>query len=355
MTTKYHTRMGDGRLVEMTKEELKNDIEEGANKAAEKSRVPDLTEDDKEHLLEIFTTKERMVCIEREDAIVLSTDNAATSIFGNYSEFGGVGVPTNYLISNIMLERAIGNDILMYGFLGGNYKEAHLMATQITMELEAILTNTINPQLYISMPNFGAYYKPDGAFDNVGDLMAEGKIEEGRKVSEEVIPASNKAIKFMADTVNKIGVDCLNLDTTGAAGDAEFLSVLQSTEVVKKTTDMSVMVGMANQFVLGIHGELEYEGKILAGMQPHEQVKVVQKAGADIFGPVVNTNTKKSTAWNVAKTIAMTKECVKVSDIPIHPNLGMGVGGAPMCEITPVDAVSRAAKAMVEVAGADGI
>ena len=37
MSSTYHTRMGDGRRIEMTKEELKKDIEAGASEAAKRN------------------------------------------------------------------------------------------------------------------------------------------------------------------------------------------------------------------------------------------------------------------------------------------------------------------------------
>ena len=90
-------------------------------------------------------------------------------------------------------------------------------------------------------------------------------------------------------------------------------------------------------------------------MYPHEQVKLAEKVGVNIFGPVVNTNCSKSLAWNIARAVAVTKHCVKTSDIPIHPNMGKGVGGIPMSETPPIEAATRASKAMIEIAKADGI
>ena len=46
---------------------------------------------------------------------------------------------------------------------------------------------------------------------------------------------------------------------------------------------------------------------------------------------------------------------MKQSNIPVHADMGMGVGGIPMLETPPIDAVSRANKAMVEIAHVDGI
>jgi len=46
---------------------------------------------------------------------------------------------------------------------------------------------------------------------------------------------------------------------------------------------------------------------------------------------------------------------VERSEIPIHGNMGMGVGGLPTCETLPVDMVCMASKAMVEITRLDGL
>ncbi len=77
---------------------------------------------------------------------------------------------------------------------------------------------------------------------------------------------------------------------------------------------------MAGEFVLGMHGDLFIDGDRLAGMYPHKQVKVAEKAGVTIFGPVCNTNTSKSTPWNVSRAVTYMKACCEVGNIPIHVN-----------------------------------
>ncbi len=47
----------------------------------------------------------------------------------------------------------------------------------------------------------------------------------------------------------------------------------------------------------------------------------------DVFGPVCNTNTSNSLAWNLVRTLTFIKECVRVVKISCHVNMGMGVGG----------------------------
>ena len=49
---------------------------------------------------------------------------------------------------------------------------------------------------------------------------------------------------------------------------------------------MPIIMGSANEFILGMHGAAEFDGHRLAGMYPHKQVKMVEAAGADYFGVV---------------------------------------------------------------------
>jgi len=70
---------------------------------------------------------------------------------------------------------------------------------------------------------------------------------------------------------------------------------------------------------------------------------------------VVNTNSRRSTPWNLARAITFVKACTAEAKIPIHPNVGMGVGGVPMFETPPIDVVTRCSAAMVEIGKADGL
>src|SRR5450756_1499993 len=94
---------------------------------------------------------------------------------------------------------------------------------------------------------------------------------------------------FVCKRMAEVGADGIDFDTTASAGDADFLATLKTVEELKKTTNLGIEVGMSGEFILGMHGEVEYKGKRLAGMFPQDQLKMVEAAGADIFGPVVNT------------------------------------------------------------------
>jgi dimethylamine--corrinoid protein Co-methyltransferase len=114
-------------------------------------------------------------------------------------------------------------------------------------------------------------------------------------------------------------------------------------------------MGMASEIVLGMHGELEWEGVRLAGLWPYQQMKLAVEAGATVFGPAVNVNSSKSLSWNLARALTLVKPCSEAATIPIHMNVGMGVGGVPMAVRAPVDAVSRVARACVEILHLDGL
>lgn len=163
-------------------------------------------------------------------------------------------------------------------------------------------------------------------------------------------------MNWICERLYQVGGDGINFDTIGAAGDADFLATLRTIEYLrKKFPNIVIEAGMAGEFVLGMYGTLEYDGQRLAGMYPHQQVKMVEKAGGTIFGPVCNTNIRKSFPWNLARACTYIKACVEASNIPIHVNVGMGVGGIPVYETPPVDCVTRCSKAMAEVAKVDGL
>jgi dimethylamine--corrinoid protein Co-methyltransferase len=152
------------------------------------------------------------------------------------------------------------------------------------------------------------------------------------------------------------GADGMDFDTTGGAGDADFLSTLRAVRHVReKYPDAGIEVGMAGEFVIGVHGELEWEGRRLAGLWPREQLEVCQDAGVTLFGPAVNIRTGKSCCWNTAYALTVIKPCMEVARIPVHPNVGEGVCGVPVNGYPPEDASSRAARACVDILGCDGL
>jgi dimethylamine--corrinoid protein Co-methyltransferase len=222
--------------------------------------------------------------------------------------------------------------------------------------LEQALLITTAPLFYGAMPNLGLYTQPDGPAPNPAELMPMGKISEARSSYEQTVELAVKDMVYVASAMHESGADGINFDTTGAAGDPDFLATLQACEILKKKyPDMCIEVGMAGEFILGMHGELSYQGVRLAGLYPHQQVKLAEKAGVTIFGPVANTNTSKSSPWNISRAVTFMKACGDASQIPIHVNMGMGVGAVPVADHPPIDVVSRASRAMTEIVRLDGL
>ena len=346
---KIYTRMGDGSVVELSESELRRDLEEGSRHAAERARISPLSRDELAYLFDIYSAPYRFVSVERGNEVVLSYDAATLKI-------RRVGISIHRIQSLQIYEKILGADTAELDHVDYSFKPVKpIMAYEQTELEQALLMMTI-PLFYGAMPNLGSYTQPDGPCTNPMELLPQGKIAEARAAQEEMVEHAVKDMVYVASTMYEAGVDGINFDTTAAAGDADYLATLRAVEILKKKyPQMCIEIGMSGEFILGMHGELTYDGVRLAGLYPHKQRELAEKAGATIFGPAVNTNTDKPCAWNTARAVTFTKACVENSHIPIHANMGMGVGGLPVIDQPPTDAVSRASKAMVEIGRLDGL
>jgi dimethylamine--corrinoid protein Co-methyltransferase len=344
---KYFTRMGDGSIVYMTEMEIRKDIEIGIADAAKKGKIAPLTEADAEHLYQIITMPGNSVGVEHGRQVVSTSDDAGHCKLKD--------APIDRTTQMIIYERFLGADSCDMGLMDYNFKASKAIANEEAMDAKTAMQQIVMPVLYGGMPNLGFYTKPDGPVDNWAYLLPEGRIDEALKAQEDAVDYSVHDIVYVAQTLYEAGIDGINLDTCGAAGDADFLAALKAAKIIsERFPSLGIEMGMAGEFVLGMHGKLEYEGVRLAGLYPHQQVMLAEKAGVSIFGPVVNTNSSKSLAWNLARVCTFIKACGEVANIPIHPNVGMGVCGVPMWEVLPVDAVTRVGKALIEICKIDG-
>ncbi len=345
----YFSRMGDGSPISMTKDEIMADLIKGSEDAADRAKVPPLSQEEYKHLLDIFCARQKFMSVEAGKEVILTYDASTLKI-------RRVGINVNRIQALQIYEKLMGADTMELAFVDYSYKPVKRVATVEQPVLEQALLDTHIPLFYGAQPNLGLYSQPDGPFPNPMELMPMGKIKEAQESYEASVKDLVNDIVFVASLMYESGADGINLDTAGAAGDADFLASLLATEKLRaKYPDMCIELGTAGEFVLGMHSELEYKGHRLAGMYPHDQLKMAELAGATIFGPVANTKTSKSSAWNVARTITFMKPCGEIANIPIHPNMGMGVGGVTMTDHPPVDIVSRASKAMVEICRLDGL
>jgi len=336
--------MGDGTFTHLTRSEIRADLVAGSENATKRAKVPLLSDDEIDHLLEIYASPLRFIGVDVGEEIVLSCD--------------GTGMKTHATrIQDLQsYEQWMGADLLELCVGDYSLKVVRTILAYEAQYMHDAQLATIAPLQYGVMTNLGLYSKPDGPCDNWNELLPLGKTAEARAAEEEAIEMAVVDMVKLADSQWEAGADALDWDTTGASGDPEFLAALRATKIIReKYPDMGVELGMAGEFVLGMHGELEWGGKRLAGLWPKDQLLLAQEAGATMFGPVVNINTGKSLAWNMARAIALIKPCMDVATIPVHPNAGMGVGGVPMFVHLPSDAVCRAAKSFVELLHVDGL
>lgn len=351
----FCTRRGDGATLYQTKEQIIQDLLDGSADAADMGGVKDLSSDEIEHLFEIISTKSRIVGVERGSEVVLSYDVGQLDMAGDNGNSGG-GVPSSRLNGALVHERTLCADTFELAHSDYSIKPVKPVISNEMNDMENIQNNITIPYFYGAMPNMGLYYRPDGPYGNPADLMREFKIEEAQQEAEKSAVHLARDIEYVSTRMYKAGADGFNFDTTASAGDADMVGTLRGVEKLRaECPDAYILLGMAGENVMGIHGEIEYDGQVVAGLFPHQQVKLAEKAGADVFGPVSNTNTNQSLAWNLARAVTFVKACSEVSNLPIHVNMGMGVGGIPMSETPPLDAVTRCSKAMVEIAKVDGI
>jgi dimethylamine--corrinoid protein Co-methyltransferase len=346
---KIFTRFGDGTPTELSQSELMEDLTAGTEDAADRGDIPPLSDGELKHLSDILSSPYKFVSVEPGKEVVLTYDAGTLKI-------RRVGVNVDRIQALQIYEKIMGADTMELCHVDYSYKPLKSIVTMEQPVLEQALLTTHVPLFYGAMPNLGLYTQPDGPYPNPAELMPAGQIKEAQQAHEKCVADAVEDIVRVGSAMYEGGADGLNIDSVGAAGDADFLAALLATAKLKeKYPDLCIEIGMSGEFILGMHSELEYDGVRLAGLYAHDQVKLAAKAGATIFGPVVNTNATESLPWNLARAVTFMKACGEVAAIPIHPNMGMGVGAVPVNDHPPIDSVSRASKAMVEICRLDGL
>ena len=184
-----------------------------------------------------------------------------------------------------LFESMLGFDSMEVAHNDYSVKPQRFLKALEQLHMELLQEITIFPLFYGFMPNLGLYYRPDGSFENPSDLLPLGKIPEARRTQEEALEKCMEDCIEMSDCMLEMGADGIDYDTVASTGDAEFLAVLQTTEHVANETGLPVEIGMSAEMVLGFHGELEYNGKRLAGLWPHQQLQLCEEAGVRHLRP----------------------------------------------------------------------
>ncbi|MBN1426503.1 [dimethylamine--corrinoid protein] Co-methyltransferase [Candidatus Fermentibacteria bacterium] len=352
---KILTRMGDGERVWMAIEQAREDVALGSQDAGKKGNIAELCAEDQERLLAILAEPGRIVSVSPGEEVVV-TDDGAALILCSGSTDGGSGLAIDRQPAILAYERTFAPDTVSTGIHDYSFKPVKAIMSNERQAYASTVLLTTAPLFYGSQPNLGLYFQPDGPHPNPAELLPKGDVQGARQSQEEAAAHLTRDMVFVGESLYEMGCEGLNFDTAGSAGDADFYAALMAIEQLKMSApNMAIEVGMAGEFVLGMHGQIVYRGERLAGMFPHQQVKMAEAAGADIFGPAVNVNTSRSFAWNLARAVTFVKATVEAAGIPVHANVGMGVCGVPMCVETPIDCVTRTTKALVQIGKIDGL
>lgn len=355
MSRKILTRMGDGERLWMDAGQVKEDIQEGSDDAAKRIGAPQLTEAEQQQLLDIIAEPSRVVSVNPGEEVIVSDDGCSMSFYSG-EEGGGTGSPLSRQQAVLTYERACGADTTSLGHSDYSYKPVKRIINFEANDYYNISHATTAPFFYGAQPNMGLYFQPDGPCFNAAELLPLGKIDEAREAQEQACEYLTDDLDFVGSELAEVGLEGLNFDTSGSAGDADFLAALKGVRRLKaKYPDLPILMGGAGEFILGMHGNIYFDGKKIAGMYTTDQMKAVAKAGADIYGMAVNTVTTESVPWNLARAVTFLKAATAVADIPVHANVGMGVCGIPMMEQPPIDCTTRVSKSLVQIGKADGL
>ena len=106
-------RMGDGYITEMTEAEVRKDIEEGTIDAAERAKVPPLSEDEMKRLFDIYSSPRKFVSVEPGNEVVFTYDGGSIRL--RTSSEGHHGLETGTRTAAEIWERLLGADSMDIG------------------------------------------------------------------------------------------------------------------------------------------------------------------------------------------------------------------------------------------------
>ena len=209
------TRLGDGSLVEMTAAEIEADLQAGVGAAVKRAKVEPLAQDELDHLLDIFTSSAKFSAVDYGDEVVLSFDGSGNA---------DIASP---VLEQIIYQNHHGADMIELWHHDYSYKAVRTVLPFQTQMLKDAQLQTVAPLNYGAMPDLGRYSQPDGPAPNWSQLMPLGKIAEARAAQEEAIVHLEHDMWCVCEGMVAAGVDGLDFDTAGAAGDADLLATLR--------------------------------------------------------------------------------------------------------------------------------
>src|SRR5210317_928443 len=164
------TRMGDGARVELSAEQVKEDILAGTLDAADRGKIPELNPDELEQLFEIFADTNRIVAVKPGEEVITTDDAAAMILIGDQAD-GGVALPMGSMQSVLTYERVCCADTAGIGHTDYSCKPVKPIVNYEKQKYYSLNQVTTIPLIYGTQPNLGQYFQPDGAFPNPSELL----------------------------------------------------------------------------------------------------------------------------------------------------------------------------------------
>ena len=269
MEPKIVTRMGDGSRIEMTPSEIRADVEDGVAAAVKRAKVPPLTADEIDHLVDIFTSTARFASVDVGDEVILSSD-------------GTCSIGAGSTVENLLIyQNSLGADILELGAADYSYKAVKTIVTTEAQRMQdgaaqhrraAPVRRDARPRVATRSPTARS---PTGrSCCRSARSTRRGRRRKRRSSWRSTTCCSSATIS------GRPAPTAWTSTPPAPRGDADLLATLRVVETLRERyPDIGLQVGMASEMVLGMHGELEYKGRRLAGMWPHEQVRWPRRPG----------------------------------------------------------------------------
>ena len=270
--SRFPTRMGDGELVQMTRSEIRADLEAGVEVAVRRAKVPPLAEDELDHLLDIYASPARFTGVDIGSEVVLSFDGSGMKTIASRRE------------DLQIYEQWFGADTIELHHVDYSFKPVKAIVPFEAQEMHDVLLRVVAPVQYGSQPNLGPLLAGRTARCPTGRSCCR------RVVSPRRAPPRKKRCRWPSRTWSTTAKPCGRPAPTASTStprrrpaDADFQATLLAVEEVRRRCPgLGIEVGMSGEFVLGMHGEVEYDGVRLAGLWPADQMKLADKGRATV-------------------------------------------------------------------------
>ena len=237
----------------------------------------------------------------------------------------GVVAPVNREVGVRLFESMLGFDSMEVSHNDYSVKPQRFLKALEQLHMELLQETTIFPLLYGFMPNLGLYYRPDGSFAEPVRPAAPGQDRRGaphpgrgpsglpgRLHPHERLHARDGRRR------HRLRHRGLHRRRRVPGRRSRRPSTSPASPACRSRSACRPRWSWAST------ASSNTRARALPACGPISSSKLCEKAGAAIFGPVVNTNTKKSTPWNLARAVTFVKACTADRQDPDPRQRGHG-------------------------------